>query len=1044
MTARELAGLGSVLPPTPDSDPYRFGERIERIIEFHAHRDPDAEALTQSGVTLTYGELVERAQAVARGLRDAGVRPEHCVPVIIERSPDCVVALLGVLTAGAAYAALDPGWPAARLRDVISGTRSPVVITPDTVPDLLMSQGGTDLPPLTDGTAAASVFYTSGSTGRPKGVLSPHRGTIRTTVDCPAIPLGGDTVFLQSVALPWDVHSFELWGPLLNGGRCVLLDRGRQFLDADLLRAAIDGGVNTLWLTSSLFNVFAEECPELFRRIRLLVVGGERVSPGHVRAVFTEAPGLRVVNGYGPAENTIFTTTHVIRPDEVADGVTDIPIGRPVPRTLVKILESGELAVGGDGLALGYLGDEEETARRFFEADGVRFYRTGDLVELDEHGQLRYRGRADRQFKIRGVRIEPGEVETVLEGHPGVASAFVSPLPAGDGAPPVLGCLYTTVDGGPPDEPALRDYAERMLISAMVPTRLRRIDRLPLNANGKVDPAAAVSSLVEPRAEGRDEPAAVPSATTQGGADDREDLVGVARRLLRDDRLTYTDDLLAAGATSLDAVRLAARIAAHTGARVTAADVYRRRSLERILADCAGSPGIPEIVDAAAANAAAANAATADAGPKDGPLSHAQQRFWLAETMTPGNPDNLVVLCYELVGPLDLTALAEAFVDVVRHHPVLRTTYPELDAHLPVQRVIPVEEVAPIVRVPAPPGNRGAESVAQQLTADWWLADLDLATELSVRARVCRIAEDRHLLALRVHHIAFDGWSETIFVRDLGRAYRARAVGAAAQLGVQHSYIGYANWERRQLDRWREVDLPYWQVRLGEEIAPFLPRPTGTVTAQRRELTHVVDPGTVASLLSVAGRCGVPPSTTLLSAAASALARTFDVQRLCLGTVSGGRVDPASEALVGYLVNPLAIPLRGIQRADPIERLRIAGGELVGALEHAGLPFDELVSRLGPERGRHPWFQAWVVLQAAPPAGWFGDEVRLRPIRIRPPRTSRELTIEAIPDHAGRWTVVIAWRDDGLDAETASTLREQLISELSALAAAGHAGAGRP
>ncbi|NUP30475.1 MAG: non-ribosomal peptide synthetase, partial [Streptomycetaceae bacterium] len=565
--------------------PYAFGERIERVVAFHAERTPDAVAVQQGDRTLGYAELTARAGQVAGSLAAAGVGPGDVVPVLIRRSPELVVALLGVLHAGAAYVAVDPAWPQERIGEVVRHRgRAPVLTA-----DALGPPGGGSAPPpaYSDGTQAACVFFTSGSTGRPKGAVSPHRGTVRTLVGCPTVPLDRNTVFLQAAPLPWDGLSLELWAPLLNGGRCVLLEPGVRAPDSTSLGAAVADGVNSLWLTSALFTVLADETPDVFAHLRLLLVGGERVPASPVRRVLRRFPGLHMVNGYGPAESTIFATTHVIRPADVAGPGDDIPIGRPVPRTTVALLapdgkpvgpgETGEIAIGGDGLALGYLGDPEQTAASFYGSGPDRYYRTGDLACRDDEGNLRFRGRADRQFKIRGFRVEPGEVEAAVEAHPRVSACCAVKVETSRQRHEIV-CVYATAAAGPVDPAELRALVARRLPDALVPTAFRHVPRLPRTVNGKVD-RSAVRALLRPQ------PAAAPPAP---GVDA---VTATVREMLGRPGLTDHDDLLDAGLNSLDAVRLASRVATTTGARITVGDVYRLRTLAALRAADPAPPG---------------------------------------------------------------------------------------------------------------------------------------------------------------------------------------------------------------------------------------------------------------------------------------------------------------------------------------------------------------------------------------------------------------------------------------------------------------------
>ncbi|NJP67063.1 non-ribosomal peptide synthetase [Streptomyces spiramenti] len=1017
---------------TPANDsPYAFGERIEQVVAHHARVSPHAVAVQQGGRSLTYRELTARSETVAAALSRLGVEPGRHVAVRVPRSPELVTTLLGVLRAGASYVAIDPQWPQGRVDETLRGTDAALCVTeapgaPTAPPGVevrtvtfasLLELGRTTPAPapLHDGTATASVFYTSGSTGKPKGVLSPHKGTIRTLVNCPAIPLGPDSVFLQAAPLPWDGLSLELWAPLLNGGRCVLMDRAATALDAPGLEAAIRQGVNSLWLTSSLFNVLAEERIDLFGAVRLLLVGGERVSVSNARRVITEFPALHVVNGYGPVESTIFATAHVIRPTDVAAGSTEVPIGAPVPRTVVALLgadgrpvadgDLGEMAVAGDGVALGYAGAPEETARRFFTRDGVRFYRTGDLAVRDTEGLLRYRGRTDHQFKIRGVRIEAGEVEAVLEDHPEVAACCVVPLETAPGRVQ-LAAAYTTVHQQPLDEVELTEHAARSLLGAMVPTRLAHAVELPRNANGKAD-RKAVEALLR----GSAGPAGVAARRPAQGSpvlDDVHALLGLAH-------LAEDDDLVMAGATSLDVIRLAARVGARLDARLTASDVYRLRTPRAITAHCSQAAPREQLPSPGPDRTAPA------------PLSRAQQRFWLAEMSTPGAADNMIVLAYALTGPLRRDLLQAALDDVVEAHPALRTIYPWVD-EAPQQQVLAPADAAVVLADIAGPATGRMREAAEAVTADWWAQPFSLEDEVPLRARLCRLAEDRHLLCFHVHHIAFDGWSESVLIADLARAYTARSEGRRHEAAATLSYGEFSAWEATRLADWARRDLPFWKEELAAVPEPFLPAParTGAGPADRLERVMTVDAQTVRRLEQAAAGRGGPALAALLAGAAAALARTFDAAELTVGSVTAGRFDPALEPVVGYFVNPFALvvsPAHDDSAGDLLDRATV---QVVSRLQHAHTPFDELVRVLTKRRGRHPFFQTWVVLQGLPPHGNLGGHVAVEPVRVRPPSTDTELTLEAVPAPDGSWDLVVAWRADGVTAAQA----EQLLAEL--------------
>lgn len=996
------------------TNPYVLGDRLEAIVARHARLRPHAVAVQQGDHTVTYEELVEMAERVAAGLRDTGFGEGDHVPVLMPRSPEFVAVLVGVLRAGASYIACDPRWPASRVRSVMERSGARTVVDGTQLPRWLDADPDPLPTPESDGRAPACVFYTSGSTGDPKGALSPHRGTIRTLVNYSSIPLNEDTVFLQAAPVAWDGLSLEMWAPLLNGGRCVLVDRDTQVLDIDAWEAALYLGVNSMWLTSSLFNLFAEERSDLFQHLRLLLVGGERVSPSHVRRALTAAPGLHIVNGYGPAENTIFTTTHVIRQEDVAEGVTEVPIGRPVPRTSVILLDdkgnevprgtTGELAVGGDGLATGYLDDPQETARRFFQRDGQSWYRTGDLAVADIDGTLRFRGRSDRQFKVRGLRIEPGEVESVLERHPSISSAYVLRMPGRSGQlDALLGLLYTSSNGQPIDRVEMDFFMRKHLIEAMRPTLVAHLSQLPLNVSGKVDNVAAAQVLQQQVVSARTGPSSP-----------------LVQRLCHElslPALTDEDDLLAAGITSLDAVRIAAWISTETGRRVKLSDVYQSRSVGQLMR----AKG--EVTTQRSARLVGAEA---NSHQNPSPLSHAQLRFWLAELAKPGLADNMLVLAYEIVGPLRVGPLRDALRDVQRFNPVLRTIYEEVD-ELPVQRVLGVDEADLDVDVSTIEASGGdPQLLASRITEAWWDDRFELETRPPLRARLCRVADNRHLLCLHIHHIAFDGWSEHSFMQQLAHHYRARAMGGEDLEAPVRDHRDEVLREQRNLPRWRKELLPFWREQLRDPPEPFLDAPpAGAPEATRRELICPVESSTVLQLGQVAESLGVPLASTLIAATAAASSTVFSASDLCIGTVSSGRASIELKQLVGYFVNPLALTLRGLRQSAPEKLVAQAGRSLVAALDHSELPFDDLVQALSAPRGRHPWFQAWSVLQIQVPHGQLDSDTTLTPIRLRPPRTSIELMVEAIPRSDGGWDVVQHGRNDNItDAQAAAVLDE--------------------
>ncbi|MEU5695254.1 amino acid adenylation domain-containing protein [Actinosynnema sp. NPDC020468] len=491
-----------------------FGEQVRRT--------PDAVAVVSEGHRLGYAELDRRANRIAHHLIDRGVRPGRVVGVLLDRGPELVPALLGVLKAGAAYTLLDPEHPAARLTAVLLRSGASAVVTtrgpgarlggfPGTTTFLDLEQsviaGRPESDPgvVVDPEDVASVMFTSGSTGVPKGVATAHRALVATYCAQDYADFGPQQVWLQCSPVSWDGFALELFGALLFGGSCVL-QRGQRPEPAEIARLAAEHGVTVLQVSAGLFNVLVDERPEVFTGLREVFTGGEAASVTHVAKALRRFPGLKVSNGYGPAESMGFTSVHPVGPEDCERA--SVPIGRPVRNKRIHVLDGalrpvppgvpGEVYVAGHGVAHGYIGAPRSTAERFV-ADpfdpGARMYRTGDVARWTPEGVLEFVGRADDQVKIRGFRVEPAEVTAVLATCPGVRQVAVLAREDGAGGTRLVGYVVGTAAAA-----ELREFASRVLPEFMVPSAWVSLDALPLTANGKLDgralPAPDFAALV--------------------------------------------------------------------------------------------------------------------------------------------------------------------------------------------------------------------------------------------------------------------------------------------------------------------------------------------------------------------------------------------------------------------------------------------------------------------------------------------------------------------------------------------------------------------
>ena len=566
---------------------YPRSRRIQDLFEEQVERAPDSIALVFGEQSWTYAELNRRANRLAHHLQRDTLIPETPIALCLERGPDAVVGVLGILKAGGTYVPLDPDYPAARLSFMLSDTRAPILITRGRLRSLYPDYSGRTICVDTDAAAIAQehednptsgttpeslayVIYTSGSTGNPKGSCIPHRAVVRLVRETNYVELGPDEVLLQFAPISFDASTFELWGSLLNGAKLVVFPPETPSLE-ELGRSIEEYGITTLWLTATLFQQMVDNQLERLSGVRQLLAGGEALSPLHARKMIeTLSQDRKLINGYGPTENTTFTCCHVMTASSTIG--SSVPIGRPIAHTQVYLLDenlepvpigaSGELCTGGDGLARDYLHDPELTARKFvpnpFSDDpGARLYRTGDLARHLPDGTIEFLGRIDDQVKIRGYRVEPGEIEASLLEMAGVREAVVvgREIEPGDRR---LVAYVVPEEGCEPDFDELRRGLRRGLPGFMVPSAFVALKAVPLTSSGKVD-RRRLPAPEQPRS---GQPAAVPRNTIEAR------IAEIWTGLLRVDRVGIHDDFFDLGGHSLTAMRVISRVSESFGVEI--------------------------------------------------------------------------------------------------------------------------------------------------------------------------------------------------------------------------------------------------------------------------------------------------------------------------------------------------------------------------------------------------------------------------------------------------------------------------------------------
>ncbi|NJQ04799.1 amino acid adenylation domain-containing protein [Streptomyces lonarensis] len=949
--------------PRPAADPGTLTARFAA----QAARTPGATAVVAPDGSLTFAELVARVEELAGRLAARGARPGTRVAVAAARSRDLVVALLAAMRCGAAYVPVDPSYPAERTAHLL-GDADPVALVADpataaavdpagrrtlVAPDPADDPGAPTAVPRAPARAdAAYVIYTSGSTGRPKGVEVEHRSLTNllehhrleshaAAEDALGRPLRVALTAATSFDASLDPVLWMVAGHALH----IVPDEVRrdpQALVAHLHAHGIDAIETTPTYLQQLLGhgLFEDD-----RRPTVVALGGEAVNDALWQELSAH-PGLSVFNFYGPTETTVNAVTTRL------SGGSPV-IGRPVAGARAYVLDAGlhplptgmagELYLAGAGVARGYAGRAGLTADRFladpFGAPGSRMYRTGDLARWRADGTLEFLGRTDRQIKVRGHRVDPGEIEAALTALPGVTEAAVLTRPGAGGE--LLAAYVAVTDPQAGDPAGLRARLTAALPGHLVPALYATVERLPLTPNGKLD----TDALPEPSA-----PAATDDEPPRN--DTEAAVCAVYADVLGVDRVGRDSDFFDLGGHSLLAARVVAGLRAALGTEPPIRFLFESPTPAALAARLDEAPG------------SARPALTAAERPARLPLSPAQQRLWLLERMGEGGATYTIPVALRLTGTLDRAALHAALHDLVARHESLRTLFPE-DAEGPYQRVLPAD-ATDVPLDEAPFGERPGPHTPRAF---------DLTREIPLRAALHTLSDHSHVLVVTLHHIAADGWSMGPLSRDLSAAYAARLSGRAPgwePLAVQ--YGDYAVWQREVLGSVEDVssraaeESAFWREALAglpEELPLPVDRPRGTAPAAGGgSVPLTLDATAHARLRDLARASGASPFMVLHAALAVLLSRISGTSDVAVGTPVAGRTDQALAPLIGFFVNTLV--LRADTSGDPTFRellARVKETDLA-AYAHQELPFEQLVEEISPARSldRHPLFQVMLSL----------------------------------------------------------------------------------
>lgn len=985
-----------------------YGELMTQQAQRQAHKI----AASCGGRSLSYAELEQGSNRVARHLAAAGAGPDTLVALLAERGLDLLTMMIGTLKAGAAFQALDTGLPERRLGELLELGRAPILLASrearqrfsslnaasTLVAEELMAAGDDSPMGARSGPDhLAYVVFTSGSTGLPKGAMVEQRGLLNNLFGkIPALGLNDQDRVAQTAALSFDISIWQFLAAPLVGAQVHIVPDEITHDPRRLLSALDEQDITLAQTVPSMLRAMLDDAPAGLRltHLRWMISIGEALPPALCRRWF-QSFDTPLMNLYGPAEcadNIGFHALTEAPPQET----NTIPVGRPTANNQLYVLDRalrpvpvgvpGEICSAGFGVGRGYLNDAARSAEAFvphpFQA-GARFYRTGDIGRFRADGSVEYLGRRDQQIKIRGQRIELGDIEHRIGRHPAVAAAAVVVHGAADGDPRLI--AYWQARDGQDTEPDLRAALAAELTPAQLPARFIRLDALPLNVNGKTDRKRLAALDLPTPGDGGERPEAVWTETENR-------LAPLWAAVFPGNAIERESHFFELGGHSLLAAQLVARIRAAFSVDLPLKTLFERPQLAALAL--------------AIEQQAAAAGGLEDISPQSRtgglPLSHAQQRLWFMEQLRPGSGRYNIPFLLRLRGALAPAALQAAFLALIRRQEVLRTVFVN-EGGQPVQRAVEIEHFP----LPVRDLTSDDESAIRAACRDWLERPFDLRQAPLLRVGLLRLADDDYVLAGAIHHIATDAWSLSLLVEELAELYRAVVHAEPPRLPEPAlHYADYAAWQRRYLQSGAlQQQLAYWRQTL-----QALPEPLHLPGRQLQgETAHPARLRTrlSADLAQQLERFALERQASLFMLLQAGWAALLHLQTgrddIVLGTDVSNRRHPASETMQGFFVNQLVLrhrvqpELRFEQVLDRIRHTTLA------ALEHQDLPFDVLVAELAPQRqsSESPLFQVKLVLQNAGHADFSLPGISVEELASHPQAVALDLQLNAVRQSDG-------------------------------------------
>ncbi|MBD2162865.1 amino acid adenylation domain-containing protein [Calothrix membranacea FACHB-236] len=1029
---------------------------IHQLFAEQVELTPNAVALVFAEQKLTYQELNQKANQLAHYLQSLGVGKEVLVGICVERSLEMIIGLLGILKAGGVYVPIDPNFPQEHIEYVLAETQLSVLLTQTRLRESLsinpihticldqhrnlIAEHSQENPSVTVTSANLAYLMYTFTGEEPKGVSIIHRGVVRLVKNNNYAKFSPEDVFLQLAPITFDAATLEIWGSLLNGASLIILPPDKSEL-ADLGTAIREHQVTTLWLSAGLFGSMVDEQIADLKQLKQLLTGGDVLSVFHVKKLLQAAPELKLINAYGPTENTTFTCCYHITETSPID--TDVPIGRPIANTQIYVLDRelqplpvgvpGELYIGGDGLAQGYFHQPDLTATAFitnpFHPE-TRLYKTGDLARYLPDGNIEFMGKIDQQVKIGSLRIELEEIETVLSQHPKVQQAVVT-VNQNESDNPYL--VAYIVPNSQPRKPtnsslkstALRRFLQQQLPEYMVPTTYVILKHIPLTGEGKLNRQALPKPhlyLVE--SENKFIPPRTPTEAV---------IADIITTVLNLEEIGIHDNFFALGGNSLLAIQV----------------IYRLRQayqLDLPLRCLFAAPTVAELenfITSYRQTELGEIVPTIDPASQhqtEFPLSFAQARLWLLDQMVGKSATYNMSFAARIVGNLDINALECSLGEILQRHASLRTNF-QVVKGLSVQVINPTATLTlPVINLQCSPEP---ESEMYRLAKIEAHIPFNLASDSLIRVKLLQLAPEEYVLLLSTHTIVCDRWSIRILLQELSILYPAFCAGQPSPLpDLPIQYVDYTLWQWKSLStKVLQKQINYWNRQLsGVKAVLELPTDRPRKPLQKikgSSLKIEIDHQLSRQLKTLSQQSGVTLSTTLLTVLAVLLFRYSEQEDILIGTPIANRHQD-TESIIGFFGNLLVLRIHIQENPTFSELLTHVQQVTLTAYAHQDVPFEQIVKTLQPEssRNQNPLVQVMFKLESSSFV-WEIPGLSVTPLEIEKMTAKLDLSLlmsETASGLKGIWE----YNSDLFDSETIIRMSEHFQTFLAAIVSNPH------